>query len=209
MQRLFAAVYDRCMAGAERAALGAHRSSLLGSAAGAVLEIGGGTGVNLAHYPAGVAELVVTEPAEPMARRLERRAAAQGPASGRAVVRVVRAHAEQLPFVDASFDTAVSTLVLCTVTSPQRALAELHRVLRPGGRLLFVEHVRADDPRLARRQDRLNRLQRFVAQGCNCNRSTLESIVGAGFALEQFERTTLPKAPAHLRPLVVGSALRP
>lgn len=212
--RIFAAGYDRAMAGTERAGLGDHRRALLGSAQGTVLEVGGGTGINLAHYGPGVRELVLTEPIEPMARRLERRLAAQREGAGGEVhraraTRVLRARAEELPFADASFDTAVSTLVLCTVESPARALAELHRVLRPGGRLLFLEHVRADDERLARWQDRLNGVQRAIAQGCNCNRSTLDEMAAAGFELARVERSRLPKAPPHVRPLVVGEALRP
>lgn len=225
--RIFAAGYDRFMAGTERAGLEAHRRALLGSAQGSVLEVGGGTGINLAHYGPAVRELVLTEPVEPMARRLEQRVAAHtaGSASRGVQVhgdhppadlllrlrptRVLRARAEELPFEDASFDTAVSTLVLCTVESPSRALAELRRVLRPGGRLLFLEHVRADEERLARWQDRLNGVQRVIAQGCNCNRSTLDELTAAGFELARVERSTLPKAPPHVRPLVLGEALRP
>ena len=224
--RLFAAGYDRMMAGVERAALGEHRRLLLGGAHGAVLEIGGGTGANVPHYGSAVSELVLVEPLEAMARRLERRLAAHAGApqpqlpAGSAhaplersarvpPARVLRARAEELPFADASFDTAVSTLVLCSVDSPSRALAELHRVLRPGGRLLFVEHVRADDERIARWQDRLNRVNRVVAQGCNCNRATLAAMEAAGFRLERVEHGVLPKAPPHLRPLVVGEARRP
>jgi ubiquinone/menaquinone biosynthesis C-methylase UbiE len=129
--RLFAAGYDRLMAGQEKADLGDHRKALLGRVGGHVIEIGGGTGANLPFYGPGVEELVITEPEEPMARRLERKLAAYSlPA------RVVRAPAEGLPLEDQSFDFAVSTLVLCTVRDPARALSEVRRLLRPGGRLL-------------------------------------------------------------------------
>ena len=152
--QVFAAGYDRLMAGPEKAVLRGHREVLLSRASGAVLEIGGGTGANLPFYGAGVDELVITEPEEPMARRLERKLADYSlPA------RVVRAHAEDLPLEDASFDFIVSTLVLCTVDDPARALAEIRRLLKPGGQFVFLEHVRSDDPRLARWQDRLHGLQ--------------------------------------------------
>src|SRR5690348_14006223 len=132
--RFFAATYDRLMAGTEKAGLRERRHDLLASASGRVLEIGAGTGANLDHYPDAVTELVLTEPEEPMARRLEAKAAESG-----RVVTVVRAPAESLPFPDDSFDTAVCTLVLCTVRDPERTLAELERVLKPGGTLLFLE----------------------------------------------------------------------
>ena len=202
--RFFAAVYDSMMAGNEKACLGAHRKTLLSTAAGRVIEIGAGTGANLPHYGNAVSELVVCEPAEPMAWRLERKLGSFG-----RPVRVVRAPAEQLPVESGSFDVAVSTLVLCTVGNLQRALAELHRVLKPGGRLLFVEHVRAEEPRLARWQDRLNFLNKRIAQGCNCNRDTVAEITAAGFTVTSVARDRLRKAPPIVRPLVVGVAVRP
>jgi len=201
--RMFAAGYDTFMARSEKAGLRAHRQALLARVKGRVLEIGGGTGANLPFYGSGVEELVITEPEEPMARRLERKLGDYSlPA------RVVRAPAEELPFEDGSFDFAVSTLVLCTVDDPARALAEIHRLLKPGGQLLFVEHVRSDEPRLARWQDRLNGLQLRVGHGCNCNRRTLESIKAAGFSIPQLDHEKLPKAPPFVRPLIVGAAER-
>jgi len=202
--RFFAAVYDSMMAGNEKACLGAHRKALLSTAAGRVIEIGAGTGANLPYYGNAVSELVVCEPAEPMAWRLERKLA-----SFERPVRVVRAPAEDLPVENGSCDVAVSTLVLCTVGNLQRALAELHRVLKPGGGLLFVEHVRAEEPRLARWQDRLNSLNKRIAQGCNCNRDTVAEITAAGFTVTSVARDRLRKAPPIVRPLVVGFAVRP
>jgi ubiquinone/menaquinone biosynthesis C-methylase UbiE len=198
---IFAAGYDRFMAGSERAGLARLREDLLTRAAGRVAEIGGGTGANLRFYPEAVAELVVSEPEEPMARRLERRLAAY-----RIPARVVRAPAEQLPFDSGSFDCVVSTLVLCTVAEPARALAEVQRVLKPGGHLLFIEHVRSGDPGLARWQDRLRRPWAWFGCGCQCNRSTVESIRAAGFALGEVRHETLPKAPPIVRPLAIGTA---
>ena len=199
----FAATYDPMLAGAEKGGLGAHRKTLVSTAAGRVVEIGAGTGANLPFYGDAVTELVACEPAEAMAKRLERKLASSG-----RLVRVVRAPAENLPLENGSFDVAVATLVLCTVEDPRRALAELHRVLKPGGQLLFVEHVRADEPRLARWQDRLNFLSRRVAQGCNCNRDTLANIAAAGFTVTHVVRDRLPKTPPIVRPLVIGAAVR-
>jgi ubiquinone/menaquinone biosynthesis C-methylase UbiE len=119
----------------------------------------------------------------------------------------VQAPAEDLPFGDASFDTVVSTLVLCGV-DVDRSLAELRRVLRPGGRLLFLEHVRSDDPALARFQDRINPLNRFLV-GCECNRQTLSAIETAGFTISRVERAMTPEAPKFVRPLIVGAAVAP
>src|SRR4051794_22702827 len=201
--RVFAATYDRMCAAVEQAGLGAHRQILLSSAGGRVIEIGAGTGANLPFYTGAVSDLVVCEPAEPMARRLERKLAASGKPA-----RLLRARAESLPVESGSFDVAVSTLVLCTVADVQQTLAELHRVLKPGGRLLFVEHVRAEEPRLARWQDRLNFLQKRIAQGCNCNRDTVAAIAAAGFDVTDVARERLRKVPPIVRPLVVGSAIR-
>jgi ubiquinone/menaquinone biosynthesis C-methylase UbiE len=201
--RVFAAGYDRMMAGSEKAVLGQHRKVVLGRVGGRVVEIGGGTGANLPFYGDAVEELVITEPEEPMARRLERRLAEYSlPA------RVVRARAEELPFEDQSFDYAISTLVLCTVDDPERALGEIHRVLKPDGQLLFVEHVRADDPGLARWQDRLHGFHVRLAHGCHNNRRTLESIEGAGFRVTELTHDRLLKAPPYVRPLIVGAAER-
>lgn len=131
-----------------------------------------------------------------------------GAADSRAVagVELVQAPAEELPFAEARFDTVVSTLVLCTVSDQARALREVRRVLRPGGRLLFIEHVRSEEPRLASWQDRLNGLNRVIAHGCICNRSTLDAIRAAGFTITSVERHQMPKAPPFVRPLVVGRA---
>jgi ubiquinone/menaquinone biosynthesis C-methylase UbiE len=198
--RFFAATYDRMSAKSEKAGLASHRQLLLAGASGRVLEIGGGTGANLQYYGRGVEALTLTEPEEPMLKRLQRRARDEAPKAT-----VLRAPAEDLPFEDASFDTAVSTLVLCGVDDQPRALRELRRVLRPGGRLLFIEHVRSGDADEARFQDRMNGLNRFVV-GCDCNRSTLDSIRAAGFQVTVVQHTVMPKAPRFARPMIVGAA---
>ena len=121
---------------------------------------------------------------------------------------VVRASAEELPFEDASFDTVVSTMVLCSVGDVPATLEEIGRVLRPGGRLLFLEHVRSDEPRVARRQDRLHGPWAWFARGCRCNQYTVELLEASPLAVERLERATLPAAPSIVRPIVLGSAVR-
>lgn len=201
--RFFALTYDRQMAKTEQAGLRAFRERLLAGASGDVLEIGGGTGANLPCYGPAVTSLTITEPQPPMLRRLESAVRAQRPAT-----RVLRAPAEDLPFEDDSFDVAVSTLVLCGVDDQPRSLRELRRVLRPGGRLLFIEHLRSGDPATARLQDRLNWLNRLVVC-CDCNRPTLDSIGAAGFTVTAVEHTELPKAPPFVRPAILGIATVP
>jgi ubiquinone/menaquinone biosynthesis C-methylase UbiE len=204
---IFARLYDRIMAGTERAGLGAMRRELLSQASGRVLELGAGTGHNLEHYTDAVTELVMTEPDPHMASRLRERAAHE--ASAIAAVRVVEATAEELPFDDGSFDTVVATLVFCTVEDPMRALAEARRVLVEGGRLLYLEHVRSRRPGLARWQDWLERPWGFVGAGCHPNRPTDQSLASAGFWIDSMERDRLPKAPPIVRPLIRGVARRP
>lgn len=200
--RIFALTYDRMIAKAERAGLAAHRAAVLAGVTGRVLEIGGGTGANLVHYGPGVACLTLTEPDPAMLKRLRRRAEELAPTAT-----VLRATAEDLPFDDAVFDVVVSTLTLCSVGDQRRAVGELRRVLRPGGRLLFVEHLRSEDERVARMQDRMNWLNRLTVC-CDCNRPTLDTLRAAGFAISEVVRAELPGAPPFARPLAVGSAVR-
>ena len=194
--RFFALTYDRMSAKIERAGLRAHREELLAGASGQVLEIGAGTGANLGLYGSELESLTVTEPEAPMLKWLECHVQERLP-----LTTVVRAPAEDLPFADGTFDTAVSTLVLCGVDDQERALRELRRVLRPGGKLLFIEHVRSDEASLARKQDRMNGLNHFLV-GCDCNRTTLDSIQAAGFGVIRLERTTLDEAPSFVSPLI-------
>lgn len=200
--RVFAWSYDRSLRATEEAGLARMRGELLADAAGQTLEIGAGTGLNLDRYPAGLTDLVLCEPEPPMARRLAERAATYG-------ARVELAPAEALPAADATVDTVVSTLVLCTVADPERAVAEIRRVLKPGGRLLFLEHVRADDPAAARAQDRWDPVWKRFGHGCRCNRDTLATLRAGGLDVTVLEHARLPKAPAIVRPLIVGTAIRP
>lgn len=201
--RFFALTYDRQIAKTEQAGLAEFRARLLAGATGRVLEVGGGTGANLPYYGPAVEELTITEPEPAMLRRLQGKAREQAPAA-----HVLRAPAEDLPFENGTFDVAVSTLVLCGVDDQPRALRELRRVLRPGGQFLFLEHLRADDPRLARLQDRINWLNRLVVC-CDCNRPTLNTIQDAGFTITHLEHTLLPKAPKFVGPTILGSATTP
>ena len=196
--RLFAAVYDRMLAATEEAGLRDMRRQVLAHARGRTLEIGAGTGLNVDLYPDAVTELVLTEPEAPMAKRLRERAA------GRA--RVVEAGADALPFDDGAFDTVVSTLVLCTVPDPDSALREISRVLAADGQLLFVEHVRAEDPKLARWQDRLRGPWGLMGRGCRPNRDTAANLRAAGFELDPLERGSMPKSPPIVRPMISGVA---
>jgi ubiquinone/menaquinone biosynthesis C-methylase UbiE len=205
--RLFALTYDRQLAKAEDAGLRALRLRLLAGAGGDVLEIGGGTGANLPCYGPDVVSLTITEPDPSMLRRLERRVREHSALKHGPDARVLRAPAEDLPFADHSFDVAVSTLVLCGVGDQPRALRELRRVLRPGGRLLFLEHVRSADPGTARLQDRVNWLNRLMVC-CDCNRPTLGTIRSSGFTVTEVEHTALPMAPVYVRPTILGSAAR-
>jgi SAM-dependent methyltransferase len=121
--------------------------------------------------------------------------------------RLVAAPAEAIPFPDDTFDTAVATLVLCTVPDPVAAVAELARVLKPGGRLLFIEHVRSDDPGSARWQDRFEKPWRFMADGCHCNRDTEANLHASSFRVESIDHGILPKSPPIVRPLIRGTAV--
>jgi ubiquinone/menaquinone biosynthesis C-methylase UbiE len=200
--RIGASIYDRFLNRAEELGMSQRRARTLADARGRVLEIGAGTGLNLDHYPAAVEELVLAEPVGPMAARLQRRAEAT---ELRATV--VRAAAEQLPFEDGSFDTVVSTLVLCTVDDPESALTEIARVLRPGGSFLFIEHVEAEEPRLARRQHRWHRPWRAFGSGCNTNRRTLELVSGGPLSVGRVDRALWAGMPAIVSPLVAGRAV--
>jgi len=198
--RVFAATYEPFLWLGERAGMRRHRHGLLTHARGQTLEIGSGTGLNLLHYPDDLDSLVLAEPDPSMRKRLEdavRR-------SGRNA-EVIDARAQRLPFGDQTIDTVVSTLVLCTVDAPDLALREVERVLRPDGQLLFIEHVRSDSPLLARWQDRLARPWQRFAEGCRCNRATLELMDARGFRLD-VQPATWRAMPPIIRPLVVGRA---
>lgn len=200
-RRLFAALYDTVNKGSEAGGMREERRQLLAGAQGATIEIGAGTELNLEHYPDVVTRLVLAEPDPHMRRRLGIRVADLD-----RTAEVIDASAEALPFPDATFDTAVVTLVLCSVPDQQVALAEIARVLKPTGRLLFIEHVRSADMKVAKRQDQMRRLYNLV--GCNPNRETLAAIEASVLTIEAVRHGEVPKAPKVERPMIVGSARR-
>lgn len=201
--RAFAHLYDPFLWVGERAGLGALRRDLLGRASGRTVELGSGTGLNLRHYPEDLDELILTEPEAAMRARLARRLRRI-----RSGARVLEATAERLPFADETVDTVVSTLVLCTVEAPDLAVREIGRVLRPHGRLLFLEHVRAESPRLASWQDRLAGPWHRFAEGCHCNRATVELIRAYGLELGHVQRSSWRGMPPIVRPLITGVATK-
>jgi len=201
MRRLFAALYDTVSKGSEEAGMREERRQHLAGATGETIEIGAGTGLNLEHYPDAVTRLVLAEPDQHMRRRLQQRLDNLGRQA-----EIVDASVERLPFPDGTFDTAVVTWVLCSVPDQSKALAEIARVLKPDGRLLFIEHVRSDDPKVAKRQDRIRPLYNLV--GCNPNRDTLAAIESSPLRVESVEHGEVPKAPKVERPMIVGTARR-
>lgn len=198
---IFAALYDPASAAAERSWMGERRLRLLRDARGEVLEIGGGTGANLPHYRS-AERVVVSEPDPHMRQRLRLKLE-----NLHFPVEVSEAGAQSLPFADGSFDAVVSTLVLCTVPDQREALEEIRRVLRPGGRLLFIEHVRSNG-RMARWQDRVEPLWGRMAAGCHPNRDTVTSVERSGFRVEALEHFEPPVPLSGFTPHVQGAALR-
>jgi ubiquinone/menaquinone biosynthesis C-methylase UbiE len=180
----------------------ALRERVVSQAAGDVLEIGFGTGLNLPHYTAEVRKLTLLDRAELLPRRVTRRIASC-PAGQ--IQRLI-ATAERLPMGDHSVDCVVSTLTLCTIPDVAAALQEIHRVLKPSGKLLLFEHGRSDNRSIARWQDRLNPLQRFVACGCNLNRPIDRLIADAGFRIDGLFRERLDQVPDVLAEIYVGTA---
>jgi SAM-dependent methyltransferase len=201
----FARVYARLSQTME-AGVAEYRSALLAGLTGRVIEVGAGNGLNFAHFPAGVTEVVAVEP-EPYLRDLGLAAARQAAAP----VQVVDGVAEDLPAADASFDAGVASLVLCSVRDQARALAELYRVIRPGGQLRFFEHVRAEGPAHARVQRLADTLWPLLAGGCHTSRDTLGAITVAGFRLGSYRRMSIPdsRLPWPNAPHAVGAAYRP
>lgn len=200
---LFAGAYDRFLRKAEQAGLSDKRRTLVQHASGRTLEIATGTGLNLPYYPKTVSELVLTEPYPHMLGILrEKVRGLELPAT------IVEASAETLPFPDASFDTVVATMILCSAADPELVLSEIQRVLRPGGQYLFLEHVRNSDPSLARRQDWLQPGWFLFANGCHCNRDTKQLLESSCFQIEELRQDRIPKAWKILEEMIMGRARR-
>jgi ubiquinone/menaquinone biosynthesis C-methylase UbiE len=202
--RAFSAWYGQVMRRIDARGLREVRREVLGGAHGRVLDLGSGTGSNLPLFPEAVDRLVLSEPSSNMAKVLRGKLAEE---RGRGV-RLVQAPAESLPFEDGSFDCVTCTMVICTMPDPHAGLSEVARVLKPGGKLLFLEHVRSEDPRIARTQDHLERPWRFIADGCHCNRDSLATIEASPLTVHYCERGLMPMAPQFMKPLIFGSAVR-
>jgi len=186
----FAKMYERISAEAERRGTAEHRAHTLAGLHGRVIELGAGNGMNFTHYPPSVTEVVAVEPED----RLRALAAATAPVP----VRVIAAHADDLPFEDGSFDAAVASLVLCSVPDPVGALTELRRVLSADGELRFFEHVRSTHPLRALAQDVVTPLWSRLGGGCHLNRDLAAAIRAAGFTIESLDRVTY--APIRFSP---------
>src|SRR3990170_7720188 len=202
--RWFAAVYDRLMSSAERSFMKGVREEIAGGASGRVLELGAGTGANFAYYGASAQELFAIEPDPYMLERAQHRAGESG-----RPIDLRQASAEAIPFEDASFDTVVSTLVMCSVRDPLRALSEVRRVLNPSGELRVYEHVRYDHPFGAFWQDLITPVWRWFGAGCHPNRDVAQAIREAGFNIVELERSKpLPPVPPMVfsRPHIMGVA---
>jgi len=196
-----ARIYDAINGKLDRAGLAARRQRLVRDLEGHVLEIGAGTGLNIAHYQR-AGSVTVLEPDVRYTRRLRARAArCQIP------VKVVIATAETIPLPDNSFDHVVASIALCSVTDPAAALAEVWRVLRPGGTFESLEHTRGAD-RLAAWQDRLTPLQRRMADGCNLNRDPATVISDTGFRIRHLEHFTMPAGHPLIKPAIQGYAVK-
>jgi ubiquinone/menaquinone biosynthesis C-methylase UbiE len=203
MSWLMAAVYDGMMRGSEAACLGQWRAELLRELSGAVLEIGAGTGATLSLYPKAVTRLVMCEPDPHMRRKLE---AKRGTAAN---VEISAFSIQDLSFKENSFDAVVSSLVLCSVPDQAAALAQIRRVLKPGGRLVFLEHVLAEGkPNRLKWQRRVEPVWKHLMGNCHLTRRTEAAIEAAGFRIERIQRESMRKALPICRPSIRGIARR-
>jgi ubiquinone/menaquinone biosynthesis C-methylase UbiE len=201
----FARRYVKFSAESERRGAGEHRVRALVGVSGRVLEIGAGNGMNFRHYPATVREVVALEPDDTL-RALAEGAAAIAPVP----ITVIAGHGDALPFFDASFDAAVVSLVLCSVPDPRHFLAEVRRVLRPGGELRFFEHVRSNTAMLGTLQDVITPLWSAMGGGCHLNRDSRADIASAGFDIDELDRFSyrpVKFVPAHAH--ILGRAHKP
>jgi ubiquinone/menaquinone biosynthesis C-methylase UbiE len=198
--QIFPRLMDWVMA---RPAFSQLRAALLQPASGEVLEIGFGTGLNLRHYPTTITRLSIVDPATLLPAKVARRmAAAPYP------IQTTHVTAENLPFPDRQFETVVSTWTLCTIPDPVLALHEVGRVLKPGGRFLFLEHGRSDDRTIAAWQDRLNPIQNVMGCGCHLNRRIDRLITQSGLSIAHLDRFSMQGVPRLVGEMYRGTATR-
>jgi len=205
MGRLMAHFYDRFMRQSEEACLMKWRRELLHGTHGQVLEVGSGTGITLPLYPESVQHLVLSEPDRHMRGKLSEKIKT----ANAAAVDVSDATLDSLPFADGTFDFVTCMLVFCSVPDLSRSIAEVRRVLVPNGRLVFLEHVAAEDrPRRLRWQRRVEPIWKRVSGNCHLTRRTEQAIVDHGFELEQIQRESIRKAMPITRPSIRGLAIK-
>ena len=201
---VFAGMYDKFLSRVETYGLSEKRAEFLAPAYGKTVEIGTGTGLNLPHYPPGVTELILTEPYPHMVSKLEEKVR-HDPRR----IQLTVASADKLPFEDGSIDTVAAAMILCTVPDPEPALREIERVLKPGGQYLFLEHVRNPDPKVARKQDIIQKGWYWFGNECHCNRPTVETLRGSSLEIENLIETKMPGAWEFIEAMVIGRAVRP
>jgi len=207
-ERFFAWYYPKVVGVSERAGQAETRRRLFSEASGRTLEIGAGSGFNLPHYTDRVSELVVSEPSPHMREHLRDRLETDPPPVGS--WQLADASAESLPFEDESFDTVTGGFIMCSIPDPAAALREIARVLKPGGRYVFLEHVHAGEGTLLGHvQDAIEIPHRYIAAGCHPNRRTRELIEASPLDVERLERGRQPRSLPSVRPTIFGSAVRP
>lgn len=186
--------------------IGSQRDELLAGLSGRIVEVGAGNGANFRHYPPAVEEVVAVEP-EPYLRAKAEQAAREAPVT----VRVMDGTADELPLEPDSVDAAIASLVLCTIPDGPGALAEMSRVLKPGGELRFLEHVRSDEPRKARVQriSDSSGIWPLMGGGCHCSRDTIAAIETAGYSIERLDSFSLGPSWWITNPHVLGVARAP
>lgn len=205
MSRLFAFIYDPMIAKTEQACLKAWREELLADSNGDVLEVGAGTGANLAYYPETINKLIISEPDEFMRKRLIEKLKSLDIKN----TSIKDFGMEDIDLADNSVDCVVSTLVCCSVNCPHKSLQQAYRVLKPGGKLIFMEHVAAENnPKRLKWQNRINPIWKFISGNCHTNRETEKYIKQAGFKIQQIQKASMRKAPPFVRPTIRGIAIK-
>ena len=206
MSRFFAFIYDPLIAKTEAACLQNWRNELLSNASGTVLEVGAGTGANLSFYTDKVKKLIISEPDEFMRKKLM----AKLDDSTIKDYEIKPFGMEEIDLPDDSLDCVVSTLVCCSVQSPQASLQQVYRVLKPGGQFLFMEHVAAENnPKRLKWQNRINPIWKRISGNCHLNRETEKYILEAGFKIKTIQKASMRKAPPFVRPTIRGIAIKP